>query len=71
MPLARPYVLFVAIARQTRVVGVLPDEPIMPQPGGRTTAPQRRHRMVHQVLNEHAASLSAATHANPSRRLIK
>ena len=27
--------------------------------------------MVHQVLHEHAASLSAATHANRSRRLIK
>ena len=27
--------------------------------------------MVHQVLHEHAASLSAATHANRNRRLIK
>jgi hypothetical protein len=27
--------------------------------------------MVSQVLHEHAASLSAASHANRSRRLIK
>ena len=29
------------------------------------------NRDLHQVLHEHAASLSAATHANRSRRLIK
>src|SRR6476469_7500076 len=49
----------------------IPRRPVMPQPGGRATALHRRHRMVHQVLHEHAASLSAATHANRSRRLIK
>src|ERR1700716_281939 len=49
----------------------VPRRPVMPQPGGRATALHRRHRMVHQVLHEHAASLSAATHANRSRRLIK
>ena len=37
----------------------------------RATRWNSRHRMVHQVLHEHAASLSAATHANRSRRLIK
>src|SRR4029077_20931728 len=31
----------------------------------------RGHGMVSQVLHEHAASLSAETHANRSRRLIK
>ena len=49
----------------------VPRRPVMPQPGGRATALHRRHRMVHQVLHEHAASLSAATHANRSHRLIK
>jgi hypothetical protein len=49
----------------------IPRRPIMPQPGGRATALHHRHRMVHQVLHEHAASLSAATHENRSRRLIK
>jgi hypothetical protein len=35
----------------------VPRRPVMPQPGGRATALYRRHRMVHQVLHEHAASL--------------
>src|ERR1700683_5508931 len=43
----------------------------MPQPGGRAAAPHRRHGMVRQVLHEHATSLSAAGHANRSRRLDK
>jgi putative transposase len=47
----------------------VPRRPVMPQPGGRATALHRRHRMVHQVLHEHAASLSTAAHANRSRRL--
>jgi hypothetical protein len=37
--------------------------------GGRAAALHRRHGMVSQVLHEHAASLSAASHANRSRRL--
>ena len=59
------------ICRRTLRRWSVPRWPIMPQPGGRATALHRRHRMVHQVLYEHAASLSAATHANRSRRLIK
>ena len=34
-----------------------PRRPVMPQPGGRATALHRRHRMVHQVLHEHAGSI--------------
>src|SRR6202167_2480314 len=45
--------------------------PVMPQPGGRAAALHRRHGMVRQVLHEHATSLSAAGHANRSRRLNK
>ena len=37
----------------------------------RTAALHRRHGMVRQMLHEHATSLSAAGHANRSRRLIK
>jgi transposase-like protein len=50
-----------AIAR-TRVVGAFPD--------GQSCL-NLAAAMVHQVLHENAASLSAATHANRSRRLIK
>jgi transposase-like protein len=41
--------------------------------GGRSGRAERHRRlsMVSQVLHEHAASLSAASHANRSRRLIK
>ena len=49
----------------------VPRRPVMPQPGGRAAALHRRHRMVRQMLHEHATSLSAAGHANRSRRLIK
>ena len=59
------------ICRRTRVVGAFPDG----QSCLNLAAARLRyivgHRMVHQVLHEHAASLSAATHANRSRRLIK
>jgi hypothetical protein len=43
----------------------------MPKSGSRAVALHRRHRMVRQMLHEHAASLSSASHANRSRRLIK
>ena len=49
----------------------VPRRPVMPQPGGRAAALHRRHGMVRQVLHEHATSLSAAGHANRSRRLNK
>ncbi len=49
----------------------VPRRPVMPQPGGRAAALHRRHRMVRQMLHEHATSLSAAGHANRSHRLIK
>ena len=42
-----------------------------PYRAGRAAALHRRHGMVSQVLHEHAASLSAASHANRSRRLTK
>ena len=51
--------------------GHLPRWPVLPQPSGRAAALHRRHGMVSQVLHEHAASLSAASHANRSRRLTK
>ena len=56
------------IRRRTRVVGAFPD--------GQSclnlaAARLRRHGVVSQVLHEHAASLSAASHANRSRRLTK
>jgi hypothetical protein len=44
--------------------------PVMPQPGGRAAALDRRPGMVRQVLHEYATSLSTAGHANRSRRLI-
>ena len=49
----------------------VPRRPIMPQPGGCEAALHRRHRMVRQMLHEHETALSAASHANRSRRLIK
>jgi hypothetical protein len=49
----------------------VPRRPVMPQPGGRAAALHRRHSMVRQVLHEYVTSLSAAGHANRSRRLIK
>ena len=58
------------IRRRTRVVGAFPMANLA-SPGGRAAALHRRHGMVSQVLHEHAASLSAASHANRSRRLIK
>ena len=48
-----------------------PRWPVVPQLGGSAATLHRGHGMVSQVLHEHAASLSAATHANRSRRLIK
>ena len=51
--------------------GHVPRWPVLPQPSGRAAALHRRHGMVSQVLHEHAASLSAASHANRGRRLTK
>ena len=51
------------IRRRTRVVGAFPDGQscLTWRPRGSL---HRRHGMVSQVLHEHAASLSAASHAN-------
>ena len=49
----------------------IPRWPVVPQPRRGTIALHRGHRMVRQMLHEHAAALSAAGHANRSRRLIK
>jgi putative transposase len=43
----------------------------MSQPCSSTAAVHYRHGMVDQALHEYAAALSAARHANRSRRLIK
>ena len=59
------------IRRRTRVVGAFPDGQSCLNLAAATTALHRRDRMVRQVLHEHAAALSAAGHANRSRRLIK
>ena len=58
-------------ARANAVRGRVPRWPVLPQPSGRAAALHRRLSMVSQVLHEHAASLSAASHANRSRRPIK
>src|SRR5687768_11460078 len=47
----------------------VPKWSILPQPGCRTTALHRGIHMVDQALHEYAAALSAAGHANRSRRL--
>lgn len=49
----------------------IPRRPIMPQPSGNSTTLYRWHRMVRQVLHEHAAALPVARSANRSRGLIK
>ena len=49
----------------------IPGWPVLSQPGCSTAALHRGNSMVDQALHEHAAALSAAGHANRSRRLIK
>ena len=51
--------------------GRLSGRPVLSQLGRSTAALHRRNGMVDQAIHEHAASLSAANHANRSRRLIK
>ena len=59
------------IRRRTRVVGAFPDGQSCLNLAASSAALHRRIGMVHQTLHEHAAALSAAGHANRSRRLIK
>jgi hypothetical protein len=49
----------------------IPRWTVMSQFGCSTAAVHHRHGMVDQALHEYAAALSAARHANRSRRLIK
>ena len=57
------------IRRRTRVAGAFPDGAVLPQPRPRGCA--NRRQGARQVCMRHAASPSAASHANRSRRLTK
>src|SRR6476469_6673703 len=67
----RPFTLTISIRRQPSPVTFSGCSGTITAGTNPSAALHRRHGMVSQVLHEHAASLSAASHAYRSRRLTK